>query len=125
MNYIKRWAPLVALIVLFLFVMSTKAGTGNLDRGDWLTQKNPLSTDADVSVAHVQDAFTDLREYLEQEEALYLLRQTAPASLIVYYDFGEETTGSRWSCKAFNLAFPGISLKTYTFADIVEWNVQL
>jgi hypothetical protein len=117
LNYLKSWWPCVAVIILFLWVLSVKADS-NLDRGDWLIEENPFSDAADVSAAKPVDRFTKLREYLEQEEVHYLLRQADPAALTIYYDYGEEESGRRWSCKKFNEAFPGISLKTYAFIDI-------
>lgn len=66
-----------------------------------------------------EDDFVDLREYLEQEEVLYIIRQDDPRALTIYYDYGEEDRAvNNWNCKVMNNAFPKAKLKSLVFADI-------
>jgi len=111
LNYLTRWAPLAALIILFFFIISTKAANDNLDRGDWLIQKNPFSTEASASDVGPVDDLDELRKYLELEEVFYILKETEPRTLTIFYDYGQE--GHRvnnWTCRKINEAFPGANL---------------
>ena len=111
MNYIKRWAPLVALTILFLFVMNVKA-----DPDRFWGEK----LQAEPATYQKADELADIREYLGLEEAQYILKETHPRSLIIYYNYDEDwqQTIKNWTCEKMNTAFPKAQLKSLLIVDI-------
>jgi hypothetical protein len=120
MRRIYNWAiAIIASLITVLALSQAQAGN-NLDRGDWLTEKPTFSDNATPSDVGNRDELSDLRGYLEAEEVLYVLRESHPRGLTIYFDYGEEgrKVNTNWSCKKMNKAFPGINLKSLVFVDV-------
>jgi hypothetical protein len=118
LNYLKRWAPLAVLIVLFLWIASIKAAPF-VDQPDrfWGGKLQ-----AEPATYQEQDELAGLEEYLELEEVNYALRKDHPRSLTIYYtrEDGWRRATEHWTCKKVNVAFPKAQLKSLSVVDVNE-----